>query len=132
MSHHVTSGDNFRAVDPATAAWALNQHFAVAELPMVLPPPPPPLPHRVPSRVAQILRLVIATHGITTEEFLHGKQTKANYQARQAAYRALRSMQWGEGVPTYSQIARWCNRHPSSVHHYFEHVAPLEAKGGVA
>lgn len=129
MSQLRLAGDNFRPVDAATANWALKQHFAVAQLwsppgPTVLPEPE----HRVPSRVAEILHAVIAEHGITAQAFLRGQTTKPVYRARQAAYKALRAMPWGDGVPSYSQIARWCNRHPSSVHHYFENVAPFEVR----
>lgn len=129
MSHLASHGDNFRAVDAATAAWALAQHFALTQ---IQPAPrettiPEPV-HRVPRRVAEVLRAVMIEHRITAQNFLHGPATKRNYRARQAAYKALRAMPWGDGVPSYSQIARWCNRHPSSVHHYFENVAPFEVR----
>lgn len=128
MSQLRLNGDNFRAVDQATAAWAMKQHFALMELqPAPLPSAPLPPQHKVPSRVAQVLRAVIAEYGITPEAFLRGQATKRVYRARQAAYKALRAMPWGDGVPSYSQIAAWCCRHPSSVHHYFQNVAPLEA-----
>jgi hypothetical protein len=126
-------GDNFRAVSPETAAWALQQHFAASRLSLEAPEPSiPEQVHRVPSRVAEVIRAVLVEHRITAQDFLRGPATKRTYQARQAAYRALREMRWGGSSPSYSQIARWCNRHPSSVHHYFEHVAPFEQTGAAA
>lgn len=125
------TGDNFRAVDSETAAWAMKQHLQMVAVDIGLRKMPTTT-HTVPKRVAEVINRVLTEHGVSSEAFLNGNATKRVYRARQAAFKALRAMDWGGSAPSYSQIARWCNRHPSSVHHYFEHVAPLEAKGGAA
>ena len=78
MSQIRFTSDNFRAVDPATAAWALQQHFAMTILPIDAGGPKiPDWPFVQPSAPSvtirtetarQIMAEVCAKHGILPDD----------------------------------------------------------------